>query len=220
MPGDVMSWLYWLAGENKGRATPVAMGHQFGYQTARQIEAGKLKDRQDALQAALMRERRDGRFDGGWHVQSGRITTHNPAPTEPGLPALLKYLRRFWNLPKLSRASTCDVLDDPRINHATHLAIPIDKAHELWGYGTCSKALPAAALPIASGVWTAERLRTQRAIFAADGGRAPMKRLAAMSGLTDRAIRRLIAGDEKPQATPTVASVWGPNSIKKTGKKS
>lgn len=53
--------------------------------------------------------------------------------SEPGLPALIKRLNRFWRSDKYTPKADCDVLDDPR-EFLTALAIPLDKAYELWGF--------------------------------------------------------------------------------------
>lgn len=133
MPAEVMGGLYWL--QPAAFATPVPATHTFGFPTAEQIEKRKATDRQNALQAGLERERQHGRFDGGWHLQNGRISAGYPEPTEPGLPALLKYLRGYWVPNKRNPDPAYDVLDDPRVRYATTLAIRLDKAHALWGYG-------------------------------------------------------------------------------------
>ena len=53
--------------------------------------------------------------------------------SEPGLPALVKRLNAYWRLSKWNHKADCDMLDDPR-SMLTTLAIPLDKAHALWGY--------------------------------------------------------------------------------------
>lgn len=147
MPAEVMGWLYWL--QPTARATPVPTAHQFGYSTAEQIAARKEKDRRDAIQQGLERERQYGRFGTPLTTQNGRISFGYPEPTEPGLPALLKYLRGWWALPRKKRLSTCDILDDPELPTLTRMAIRLDKAHELWGYGSVvsSVALVVTAAP-------------------------------------------------------------------------
>lgn len=132
MPAEVMGWLYWL--RPTSYAIPVAENCTFGYATAAQIEEQKATARQNALEAA---RREDGYLRGGsprFLVLNGKIMTSYPEPTTPGLPALLKYLQGWWSHSK-RRGATCDVLDDPKIRYATTLAIRLDKAHELWGYG-------------------------------------------------------------------------------------
>jgi hypothetical protein len=132
MPAQVMGWLYWL--NETEFATPVPTTSTFGFLTAEQIADRKIKDRQNAIQAGLERERQFGRFGSRPTMQGGLISLGYPEPTEPGSPALLKYLRNWWVLSK-RRGATCDVLDDPKIRYATTLAIRLDKAHGLWGYG-------------------------------------------------------------------------------------
>lgn len=137
MPADVMTGLYQLAGKNKGRAKPVPVNHLFGYKTAEQIDAEKAIDRQNASQARFMREREAGRFGSRFYIQNGRIGIGYPAPSEPGRPALLRYLRACWIQAKPLKDATCDILDDltRRFELVNSLAIPLDKACALWGYG-------------------------------------------------------------------------------------
>lgn len=129
---EVMGWLYWL--QPTTWAVPVSPAHTFGYATAEQIAVRKEKDGQQQRQAWLERERQNNRFGTSMTAINGRISTSYPEPTEPGLPALLKYLQGWWTL-STRRGATCDVLDDLKIRHATTLAIRLDKAHALWDYG-------------------------------------------------------------------------------------
>ena len=132
MPADVMGWLYWV--REAAFANPVPATFTFGFLTAEEIADRKIKDRQNALQAGLERERQYQRFGARPTMQGGLISLGYPEPTEPGLPALLKYLRAWWVLSK-RRGATCDVLNDLKIRYATTLAMRLDKAHALWGYG-------------------------------------------------------------------------------------
>lgn len=131
MPPEIMGWLYWL--KPTLYAIPVEENFAFGYATAEQIAARKLKDQQDARQRGLELEWGGSRF-GPVTMRGGRIGSGYQEPTEGGQVALLKYLQGWWGLSK-RRGATCDILDDPRIRYATTLAIRLDKANELWVYG-------------------------------------------------------------------------------------
>ena len=129
---EAMGWLYWLQATTW--AVPVSPVYTFGYATAEQIAVRKETDGRQQRQAWLERERQNNRFCTPMTAISGRISTSYPEPTEPGLPALLKYLQGWWTL-STRRGGTCDVLDDLKIRYATTLAIRLDKAHALWDYG-------------------------------------------------------------------------------------
>jgi hypothetical protein len=136
---EVMGWLYWL--QETTWAVPVSPIHTFGFMTTEQIAASEERSRQQQYQAWLRQQRQNNsfgtsfnRFGAALTVQNGRISTKRSEPVEPGLPALLKYLRGYWGQSQL-RGATCDALDDKRIPNATLLAIRLDKAYELWRYG-------------------------------------------------------------------------------------
>lgn len=204
MPAGVISWLYRLQPSDYAMAVP--SNYAFNYETAEQIAARQFQDRQNAIQKGLELERSYGRF-GPFAVVGGRITFGYPEPTKPGLPALLKRLQSLWVPTKLRRGATCDVLDDPR-SILTALAIPLDKAHEFWGYGTVVTAPLSAETQPASKEWPGESLAAQLAVFKADGKPAPMKRLAALTGLDDRKIRHLIAGDKQTKPDVKLNTAW------------
>lgn len=144
MPPDVVSWLYWV--QPADYAKPVPVGFMWGYKTAAQIEVKRKADIADGIQKGLQREfenARNGRFGATWHFESTskQITMTPPEPTEPGLPTLLKILRKWWIHPKFKRHSTCDILDDPAMTNLVNLAIRLDKAAALWGYGQILRAV-------------------------------------------------------------------------------
>ena len=206
MPGEVMGWLYRVELTNWAVSVPAA--DTFGFLTAAQITARKDKDAREHSQALFRRHQQNGRYSTPMTVNNGRISTGEyPAPTEPGLPALLKRLNAYWRLLEWNRNAGCDMLDEPR-SILTTLAIPLDKAHEFWGYGTVVTAPLSAEKQPASKEWTGERLAAHRAVFEADGKAAPMKRLAAFTGLSDRKIRRLIEAVEAPKTDVKLNSVW------------
>ena len=142
MPPDVVSWLYWV--QPGDYAKPVPVGFMWGYKTAAQIEERRKADIADSIRDGLQRERenqRNGRLGATWRFESGKIRTDTPEPTEPGLPALLKTLRHYWTPPKRLNPATCDILDNPKSDGLVNLAIRLDKAAALWGYGQILRAV-------------------------------------------------------------------------------
>jgi hypothetical protein len=144
MPPDVVTWLYWV--QPTDYAKPVPVDWMWGGRTAAQIEERRKADIADSIQKGLQRElenARNGRFGATFHFESTgkQITMTPPEPTEPGLPALLKILRKWWIHPKFKRHSTCDILDDPAMTNLVNLAIRLDKAAALWGYGQILRAV-------------------------------------------------------------------------------
>ena len=143
MPPDVVSWLYWV--QPGDYAKPVPVEFMWGYKTAAQIEERRKAEIADSIHKGLQRElknaRSGGRYGGGWSFESGKIRTGTPEPTEPGLPALLKTLRHYWTPPKRLNPATCDILDDPKLVGLVNLAIRLDKAAALWGYGQILRAV-------------------------------------------------------------------------------
>lgn len=137
IPPDIMQWLYWI--QPGDYAKPVPLDHGFGYKSAERIK----KDEAAATQAAIQREwQHIGRYSDGFaspgrffQSNGGQVTASPIIPTEPGLPALLKALNRSWSTLKFNRAATVDILDEPRIPQLTPLAITLEKAAALWGYG-------------------------------------------------------------------------------------
>lgn len=144
MPLDVVSWLYWVRPTDY--AQPVPVNFMFGWMTAAQIEAKRQADIADSIRRGLQRERENqsnGRFGATWHFQSAdrKITAILPEPTEPGRPALLKLIRHCWVHSKRTPLSTCDILDDPKMRNLVNLAIRLDKAAAIWGYGQILRAV-------------------------------------------------------------------------------
>lgn len=216
---EVMGSLYWLVLTNW--AVPVSPTHTFGFMTTEQIAASEERVRQQQYQAWLRQQRQNNsfgtsfnRFGAALTMQNGQISTKHAEPVEPGLPALLKYLRGWWVV-STRRGTTCDVLDDLKIRHATTLAIRLDKAYEVWGYGSVANAPLSAEKQPASAEWTGERLAAQRAVFVAAGNRDFTKRLAALSGLEEREIRRLIGEFNASKTDVKPQTVWPSQIIKK-----
>lgn len=122
--------------------------------------------------------------------------------SEPGLPALIRRLNRFWLLDKYTPKADCDVLDDPR-EFLTSLAIPLDKANELWGYGVVVEGMAVEAPEPAANVarvlakdrsptWTGERLKKQQELFQAEGKRNFAMLTAQQAGLDVRESNRRV----------------------------
>lgn len=142
MPLDVVSWLYWV--QPGDYAKPMPVGFMWSYKTAAQIEERRKADIAASIEKGLQRERENaanGGYGATWFFESGKIRTGTPEPTEPGLPALLKTLRCYWTPPKRLKPATCDILDDPKLNGLVNLAIRLDKAAALWGYGQILRAV-------------------------------------------------------------------------------
>jgi hypothetical protein len=142
MPREVVSWLYWVRPSDY--AKPVPVDWMWGYMTAAQIEAKRQADEWAGMRSVMARERkfdRWGESPSRWHIEGGKISFATPQPTEPGKPALLKILRKWWVHPKYKKLSTCDILDDPAMTNLVNLAIQLDKAAALWGYGEILKAV-------------------------------------------------------------------------------
>jgi len=139
MPSDVMQSLYWV--QPLERATPVPPDDMWGFPTTDQIEAQKVQNRQNAMQRNLEAEQAsewERRGFGTPPAKSGKVSSAPPEPTKPigpGLPALLKLISDKWSKPKFNKASKADILDDPRVAHLSTLAIRVDKAFDLWGWG-------------------------------------------------------------------------------------
>lgn len=134
MPPEIMQGLHWVQPGNYSKPVPVDYG--FGYKSATQIKKDVAQANHAAIQRALKTNQNTwGGFRSEFCFQSGRIAYKPPEPTEPGLPALLKALNRSWSSLKFNRAATVDILDDPRVSSLTQLAITLEKAAEIWGYG-------------------------------------------------------------------------------------
>ena len=86
---------------------------------------------------------------------------------EPGVPALLKLLQTYWTSKKFNAVAKDEVLDDPRFKQLTPLAIRLDKAFEIWGYGRVLSATEgaektASAATDTSAEWTDQRIYNRR----------------------------------------------------------
>jgi hypothetical protein len=150
MPVNVLEWCYQL--HQTEYAQPLPSDCMFGFQTSAQIEAAMVK-RENTARDRAMRPNSVTTWGGiqhqmpTWRVAVGRIVTAPAEPTTPGQPALLKLIRAWWKWAKLRRDSTCDVLDDPKAALPNSLAIRLDKAGELWGYGRAVQSSAADGQP-------------------------------------------------------------------------
>lgn len=204
MPPEIMQWLHWIKANDYSKPVPVNFG--FGYQSAEQIARDNAQARQEAIDRDW--ENRQRTWDGfrpGLAVTGGRRILTDQEPTEPGLPALLKALNRSWSTTEFNRSATVDILDDPRRSSLTQLAITLEKAAEIWGYGRVSDAAPVPSIHVAE-EWTGERLTAQQALFKAAGHRDFAKRTWVLAGIKERDGRRLVSEYEATKKNNAVAS--------------
>lgn len=154
MPAGVMGWLYWV--QHGTRAKPVPADHLFGYRTPQQVAARKdelrISERKKASEASWGVVNNSGYRANIFNdptPQRSPQKVSNRLPSEPGQPALLKYLQYCWTASIPNKIPLTDGLDNPNFRDATPLAIRLDKAHALWGYGvvTVQAALEAAEAP-------------------------------------------------------------------------
>ena len=136
-----------------------------------------------------------------------------PAPkaSECGLAGALTYMRSSWGGSAApGEGNFCgQSLLEP-------LAIHLDKAAALWGYGQVAQV---AAAPTSDGdEWTGERLAAEKAKFKADGKGKFMKRLAAFTGVPMREISRRI-DDEGLGKSRRTAATWAPSVASSNRKK-
>lgn len=134
MPPDVVNSLFWLRHNDYAKAVPGSF--RWGFATAAQIEAKRKADTANRIFRDLKRKRDYPNADIVFVTPKIKPT---PCATEPGLPALLKILGKYWK--QSPRTSTCDILDDPAISVLSTLAVPLAKAAELWGYGQILRAV-------------------------------------------------------------------------------
>lgn len=225
LPDDVMTWLYQLDAKKVQRAQPVPADATFGYKRAAQIDSDKAAHRQAALQRGLEQERSN--IGGGWTFVNPTWLNDPPEwpePTEPGRPALIKALGKWWSSPKWNRAATCDMLDEPRCS-LSFLAVPIHKAFAVWGWGgvPADDAAMAAAGPMdwpslvaerkanAGTAWTAEQLAVARAEWSRRGGTvADCAAMATELGISRQSLSKTMTvtrkrGKVQPGAAPAPA---------------
>jgi hypothetical protein len=222
MPPDVVTWLYWV--QPTDYAKPVPLGYMWGYRTAEQIDVERKADINARIQRAWQREHelaRNGMFGAtSWFKSVGKPTAiAPPEPTEPGLPALVKILGKYWKLSRRTRHSTCDILDDPTMASLVNLAIPLDRAAAIWGYG-CSDGDQQKNTDDKQIEWTGELLMVHQATLKAKGEKAFTQKLSELSGLTDREITRRIKAsrDKKPVTNWTGIAVVSGKKSKKISK--
>ncbi|UCU98226.1 hypothetical protein [Acidovorax radicis] len=159
--------------------------------------------------------------DFAWHpIIIGRES--NPDPKDCGLAGALSHMRDLWG--DSASPSECNYF---AANCLDPLAIRMDKAHELWGWG--SVAAPAAVVlslvqdptltPVLSAApakrlaqkdiapeWDGQRLAELRTKF--NGEIAPMQLMAEKTGLPDREIRRRVKQWRDSQGNPISANAF------------
>ena len=120
-----------------------------------------------------------------------------------GLAGAVKHMRGYWSTATAPSASKymCHGLLDP-------LAVRLDKAFELWGYGHVDAGVPKDVPDAAA--WTGERLAAELAALKvrgkAEGFKDHTKRLATLAGISEREVRRRIEGWNDSPATGKVVS--------------
>lgn len=223
---EAMQWLYWL--RDTDYATPVPPDHLFGYKTADELRLEQISREQKCDQQQWENSQTNslGVPRPQWNAVSGSLTFVDQEATEPGLPALLKALQAYWTRKKFNAAAKVEILDDLRFKHLTPLAIRLDKAHEIWGYGRDVSATEgadatASAATSASSEWTGERLSKEQIAIKAKGHKDWTKQLVQISGVEETEIRRRIKKfrDAAKQAGPFGAMARNISQGEKTAKK-
>jgi hypothetical protein len=110
-------------------------------------------------------------------------------------------------------------LDDPAMTNLVNLAIPLDKAAALWGYG-CSDGDQQKNKDGKPIEWTGELLMARQTTLKAEGEKAFTQKLSKLSGLTGREITRRIKAsrDTKPVTNWTTIVVASGKKSKKISK--
>lgn len=220
IPPNALQWCYQL--QPTGYAVAVDPGCLFGYVTAERREEMQ-KARQQKEQQGVLRRNRG--FVNNWDSQGPtwrrvavKFLTELPEAAEPGVPALAKRIRSLWSSSKLRRKSTRDVLDDPEAAPLVALAIRLDKAGELWGYGQAAQATPEPAQPATwpelvaarkskSGEpWTPEALQLLASEKAKRGAGA-VASMAGELGVTAEAINGALRRTRKRQSATVTGRV-------------
>lgn len=158
---EVYGHLYQL--KNGGYAEPVAADSMWWFQTDAAHHQGIEKKAQDQRQKQFEADRK-----GDWHSEftntrpsyaamAGRAASHKPAGTNyiapaPGLAALIARIKANWTQPP--RKPELDPLIHKR-EWLAGLAIQLDTAHALWGYGLAKYTMtfPASGQAPASVTW-------------------------------------------------------------------
>jgi hypothetical protein len=109
----------------------------YGYPTPAQVEAAEKHQRG---KAAAMRH-----GGGMWsepNASRPKKSQPRPAqlPTEPGLPALVRRIRESWGVTAGVRTGAAVVLDTTS-NDLSALAITVNIAHSLWGWGSVAEVV-------------------------------------------------------------------------------
>ena len=139
-----------------------------------------------------------------------------PEKEDCGLAGAVKHMRDYWSsaaAPSAAKYIGHGVLDP--------LAIRLDKAFELWGYGHVDAGVPKDVPDVAA--WTGERLAAELAALKvrgkAEGFKDHTKRLATLAGISPREVRRRIEGWNHSRATGKAVSnalPWGSSTTQIT----
>lgn len=135
-------------------AEPMPANHTYGYRTVSQTQAAHVEAKEKNAATARAASWRAVAGDGGYSATGNpagqsigtrvHATQTQQAPVAPGMPALLRRIRQTWG--QTARKAAGDVLDDPHTELAT-LAIRLDMAFQLWGWGGVAAVTSLRAVP-------------------------------------------------------------------------
>lgn len=199
-----MQWLYQVEPGRYARSLPEDWA--FGYASPTDIEgpepgAGgpRYRVRRSIAAGRSLERLPPSATTGRRHVET----------CEPGFPALLKALQD-WPLRVMPAGKGGDVLDYQGKGESplVRVAIRLDKAAQLWGYGRAVDAEAQAPVQRPTGEeWTGERLKLKRDQLKRDGVRDYTQQLVKLSGFSERDVRRLIADVQRSSIFGALATV-------------
>ena len=133
---------------------------------------------------------------------SGHDFAPPPAVDDAGMSGALKNMRVYWGKHATLIDGSTYVLGQDAVEP---LAMRLDKAFALWGYGR--RAAPVTEVAAESDAWTGKMLAAQKAAYVAAGHRDHTQKLVKLTGLKARTITGRIAaaslsGAGNKKATP------------------
>lgn len=203
--------------------------HTYGYLTISQAHAAQRKGAiaargaagwsaapASAAWSATQWGNDDARPAGPWPSNGGDSKTQpQPIPVAPGLHALVRRIRETWGA--AVRKGAGDVLD-ATTGELAALALPVDSAYSLWGWGSAGSIVQLHEVPApvsdSGEQWTGEKLAAQMALYKSQGHKDYTKRTAVLASMGERDVRRLAKEFKDSRATDT-----GINSVFAMGKK-
>lgn len=209
---DAMQWLYQVApGKYASRLPP---DWEFGYPSPTSVVA-----QEPVAGGVRYRVRRSSTTGRRMELLPPATASRRHVDTcEPGFPALLKALRD-WPLRVMPAGASGDVLDYQGRGESplVRVAIRLDKAAALWGYGRLLDAVIQTTTQQPAGEeWTGERLKAKREQLKREGVRDYTQRLVKLSGITERDVRRRIAEFENPSVFSGIVATLRVKSGKKS----